>query len=256
MKSSIALFLLIGLTSTVMAAPSKIDDHEMTNEDISPAAFPHLQESHSRVLRNVDKTNGFSLLAIGVFGAFVKYMAYHFISKNAEGGGEKRSIDDTILDLTRITSCLSNETEGVLSNFHLHCFFPSYFSRRDNEIISGVIWGSSEKESVELSLVRREGLPELKRRRSRDVSEGEEEMRRLRDFPKAETKTGGAPGLSFLAVAIIGAMAVYSIINRNANEESRGLTSDSADEYIRNANFILQCLHERDFIQSLECLLD
>ncbi|XP_066951331.1 uncharacterized protein [Macrobrachium rosenbergii] len=274
MRPSLAFLLLSVLVSIATTAPSKkmADDLEENPEPpkesrTQPPQQP--QEVHSRALRQVDKANGFSWIAIGVFGAFVKYMAYHFISKNSEGGEAKRSVEDTILDLSRISACLSSDPEGdVLSNFHLHCFFPSYFSRMDNDIISGVIWGSSQKEAVELSLIRRDDLKKWSRRPSREASEESEESRRLRDFPKAERKPSAGTGLSFLAVAIVGALAVYSALNRSSNEAkseeeeaeggviSRGLSSAAAGEYLRNANFILTCLQEEEFVRSMQCLLD
>ncbi|XP_064082466.1 uncharacterized protein LOC135198631 isoform X1 [Macrobrachium nipponense] len=278
MKPSLTFLLLSSvLLSTAMAAPSKKSADDLV-EDPPPeeSTTQPPQEIHSRAVGKVDKANGFSWIAIGVFGAFVKYMAYHFISKNSEGGGggAKRSVEDTILDLSRISACLTSDPEGdVLSNFHLHCFFPSHFSKRDNDIISGVIWGSSRKEPVELSLIRRgEDLrKERSQRRSREASEESEESRRLRDFPKAERKPSAGTGLSFLAVAIVGALAVYSALNRSSNEAkqeeeeegggpgaviSRGFSSAAAGDYLRNANYILRCLQEEEFVRSMRCLLD
>ncbi|XP_066951332.1 uncharacterized protein [Macrobrachium rosenbergii] len=267
MRPSLAFLLLSVLVSIATTAPSKkmADDLEENPEPpkesrTQPPQQP--QEVHSRALRQVDKANGFSWIAIGVFGAFVKYMAYHFISKNSEGGEAKRSVEDTILDLSRISACLSSDPEGdVLSNFHLHCFFPSYFSRMDNDIISGVIWGSSQKEAVELSLIRRDDLKKWSRRPSREASEESEEgrARRVRRKKPAGTE------ISLLAIAAFGAFFFYfayfnitKYLGGGGGEGREGgggqfLSPGPVVEYLGEVASILQCLQEDDFISQFSC---
>ncbi|XP_064082468.1 uncharacterized protein LOC135198631 isoform X2 [Macrobrachium nipponense] len=270
MKPSLTFLLLSSvLLSTAMAAPSKKSADDLV-EDPPPeeSTTQPPQEIHSRAVGKVDKANGFSWIAIGVFGAFVKYMAYHFISKNSEGGGggAKRSVEDTILDLSRISACLTSDPEGdVLSNFHLHCFFPSHFSKRDNDIISGVIWGSSRKEPVELSLIRRgEDLrKERSQRRSREASEESEEgrARRVRRKKPAGTE------ISLLAIAAFGAFffffAYFNITKYLAGGGGGGgregggggqfLSPGPMVEYLGEVASILQCLQEEDFISQFPC---
>ncbi|KAK7072739.1 hypothetical protein SK128_002639 [Halocaridina rubra] len=85
--------------------------------------------------------NGFSFLAIISFGAFVKYLVYHFIISSA---AERRSFHESLLDLTRIINCITEDK--TQPNLQLHCFFPSYFSMKDNDIVGKFLWGSSSED--------------------------------------------------------------------------------------------------------------
>ena len=187
MERLVMLIVLCGclcLVHHTFAAPSAFESGR-SPMDVDALPFQEkeqreLSKSHDRIRRQIDKANGFSLIAIGVFGAFVKYLAYHFISKNSEGGGE-RSLEDSLLDLTSITSCLSKESPDLSSSFHLHCFFPTFFSKIDSDIISTVIQGSAQKEPADLVLVRGENEEVSNHRRSREISkpEGETEIHHI-----------------------------------------------------------------------------
>lgn len=149
MRSLLTLVLVSGCLCAVAWCSSVLEDQLKESIPASSSSDPHhissssSSRNHNRAIRQ-SGADGLSLMALGVFGAFVKYLVYYFITENAK---ERRSLEENLLDLTRITTCLKEE-EVFLPNFHLHCFFPSYFNREDNDIISELIWGNSKEGST------------------------------------------------------------------------------------------------------------
>lgn len=191
--------------------------------------------AHQEIGRQLAGGDIISIAALFVFGTFLAYIVFFYISKYLQARSFGRSYDDYLQDslegITQILTCI--ESNDFKPELHLQCFLPSYISRTESQTITK-LFGVKEYISNILYLAADGSI-----QNNVDPAQDKSDV----DVDSQDSLVNG------------GKNTLRKKQRKDDSQEFGGLGSITVETGLRAVTGVLQCLEGQGFSPSLSCFL-